>query len=30
LFQYDPNSDGKGKKAWRLFIEGRVMYKDIP
>jgi hypothetical protein len=29
LFQYDPNSDGNGKKAWRLFIEARVDYKNI-
>ncbi len=29
LFQYDPNSDGKGKKAWRLFIEDRIIYKII-
>jgi hypothetical protein len=29
LFQYDPNSDGNGQKAWRLFMEGRVFYKNI-
>lgn len=29
LFQYDPDSDGKGKKAWRLFIEARIFYKNI-
>lgn len=22
LFQYDPNSDGKGRRAWRLWLEG--------
>jgi hypothetical protein len=29
LFQYDPNSDGKGKKAWRLFIEGSFKYGEV-
>lgn len=29
LFQYDPNSNGKGKKAWRLFMEDRFYYKYI-
>lgn len=29
LFQYDPNSDGNGQRAWRLFIEARVDYKNI-
>jgi hypothetical protein len=29
LFQYDPNSDGKGKKAWRLFMEDRIFYKNL-
>ena len=24
LFKYDPNSDGRGKKAWRLFMEDRI------
>lgn len=29
LFQYDPDSDGKGKKAWRLFLEKRFEYMDV-
>lgn len=29
LFQYDPNSDGKGKKAWRLFMEATFKYKEV-
>lgn len=29
LFQYDPNSNGSGKKAWRLFVEDRFNYKSI-
>ncbi|PVH73017.1 hypothetical protein DL98DRAFT_59479 [Cadophora sp. DSE1049] len=29
LFQYDPDSDGNGKKAWRLFMEARMVYKTI-
>lgn len=29
LFQYDPNSDGNGKRAWRLFLEARVFYQDL-
>ncbi|KFZ02498.1 hypothetical protein V500_00164 [Pseudogymnoascus sp. VKM F-4518 (FW-2643)] len=29
LFQYDPNSDGKGKKAWRLFLEKRFQYTAV-
>ncbi|KAI0530126.1 hypothetical protein GGR58DRAFT_508790 [Xylaria digitata] len=30
LFQYDPNSDGKGKKAWRLFLEKKFVYLELP
>ncbi|KAF2962857.1 hypothetical protein GQX73_g10709 [Xylaria multiplex] len=30
LFQYDPNSDGKGKKAWRLFQEKEFDYREVP
>lgn len=30
LFQYDPDSDGKGTKAWRLFMENRFIYKKLP
>ncbi|RYC59656.1 hypothetical protein CHU98_g6558 [Xylaria longipes] len=30
LFQYDPNSDGNGKKAWRLFLEKRFDYLEVP
>lgn len=29
LFQYDPNSDGNGQKAWRLFLEGRIDYRKL-
>ena len=29
LFQYDPNHDGSGTKAWRLFIEGRIIYQLV-
>lgn len=29
LFQYDPNSDGNNKKAWRMFIENRFDYKAV-
>ncbi|KAI1120476.1 hypothetical protein F5Y10DRAFT_289646 [Nemania abortiva] len=29
VFQYDPNSDGNGKKAWRCFLESRFAYKDL-
>ena len=29
LFQYDPNSDGKKKRAWRLFYEDRFMDKAL-
>lgn len=29
LFQYDPDSDGNGKRAWRLFLEARVYYQDL-
>ena len=29
LFQYDPNSDGNGKRAWRLFMEDRVEYGNV-
>lgn len=29
LFQYDTDSDGKGKKAWRIFNEMRYMVKDV-
>ena len=30
VFQYDPNSDGNGKRAWRLFLENRFDYKELP
>ena len=30
LFQYDPDSDGNGQRRWRLFLEDRVQYKDLP
>lgn len=30
LFQYDPDSDGNGKKAWRLFLEKRFDYLELP
>lgn len=30
LFQYDPNSNGKGKKAWRLFNEDKWATGVIP
>jgi hypothetical protein len=29
LFQYDPNSDGNGKKAWRLFMENRIESRNV-
>ena len=29
LFQYDPNSDGNGKRAWRLFAEKGYFTKAI-
>ncbi|KAJ3559040.1 hypothetical protein NPX13_g9596 [Xylaria arbuscula] len=29
LFQYDPNSDGDGQKAWRLFLEKRFQYQKV-
>lgn len=28
LFQYDPNSDKKGGKAWRVFLEGNFYRKS--
>ena len=31
LFQYDSNSDGEGKRRWRLLVEDRgLIYKNLP
>ncbi|KAK3896742.1 hypothetical protein C8A05DRAFT_39712 [Staphylotrichum tortipilum] len=30
LFQYDPNSDGKGKRRWRVLLEDTLRFKDLP
>jgi hypothetical protein len=30
LFQYDPSSDGKGKRSWRLFNEARYKVHNLP
>lgn len=30
LFQYDPNSDNKGKRAWRLWMEGTFKTASLP
>jgi hypothetical protein len=29
LFQYDPDSDGRGKRAWRLWFEDRFITVDL-
>jgi hypothetical protein len=29
LFQYDPDSDGRGKRAWRLWFEYRFITVDL-
>jgi hypothetical protein len=29
LFQYDPNSDGNGQRAWRLFNEAAVAWSNV-
>lgn len=29
LFQYDPNSDGNGRKAWRIFMEDDFYLKNL-
>ncbi len=29
LFQYDPDSDGKGRRAWRLFLENRYFDAEL-
>ncbi|KAF2734822.1 hypothetical protein EJ04DRAFT_512249 [Polyplosphaeria fusca] len=29
LFQYDPDSDGKGKRSWRIFMEARYTVKNL-
>jgi len=29
LFQYDPDSDGKGQRAWRYFAEDRYRQEAI-
>jgi hypothetical protein len=28
LFQFDPNSDGKGLRAWRMFLENRLTSRN--
>ncbi len=30
LFQYDPNSDGEGKRRWRVLLEDTLRFKDLP
>ncbi|KAF2117936.1 hypothetical protein BDV96DRAFT_644273 [Lophiotrema nucula] len=30
LFQFDPDSDGNGQRAWRLFAEHRYRVKNVP
>jgi hypothetical protein len=30
LFQYDPSSDGNGKRSWRLFNEARYKVHNLP
>ena len=29
LFQYDPDSDGKGQRAWRYFAEATYKIKNV-
>lgn len=29
LFQYDPNSDGRGQRAWRLFLENSFYTREL-